>query len=72
MKVHLAVAGLIRRWGAQTTGDPRYIVLATDPLTGSEGAQSATAYFFSTTAANADLRPVLYIRYIPRVGYGIP
>ena len=66
------VAGLIRRWSTQPAGDPRYIVLATDPLTGSEGAQSASAYFFSTAATNPDLRPVLYIRYIPRVGYGIP
>lgn len=62
------VSGLLRRWSLQRTGDPRYIVLATE----SEGVQAATAYFGSSAASDPSLRPVLYIRYIPRVGYGIP
>lgn len=62
------VAGLLRRWRRQPDGDPRYLVLTS----ASEAAQAATAYFRSTTASDPAQRPTLYIRYIPRVGYGIP
>jgi hypothetical protein len=62
------VAGLLRRWRSQADADPRYLVLASE----SEGAQAATAYFWSSAASNPALRPTLYIRYIPRVGFGIP
>ena len=62
------VAALLRRWTLQADADPRYLVLAAE----SEGVQAATAYFWSTAASDPSLRPTLYIRYIPRVGYGIP
>lgn len=62
------IAGLLRRWRRQSDADPRYLVLTS----ASEAAQAATAYFHSTTASDASQRPTLYIRYIPRVGYGIP
>lgn len=62
------VAGLLRRWNLQRDVDPRYLVLAAE----SEGAQGATAYFWSTAAADPNVRPSLHIRYIPRIGYGLP
>jgi hypothetical protein len=62
------ISGLLRRWATQPDADPRYLVLTA----GIEGAQSATAYFRSSAATDPAQRPTLYIRYIPRVGYGIP
>ena len=62
------LAGLLRRWRFQAEGEPRYIVLSAE----SEGAQAASAYFWSSAAADPTLRPRLYIRYVPRVGYGLP
>ena len=58
---------LVRRWRDDATDSPRSIVLAAE----SEGAQLASVLFFSS-AADPLLRPRLYIRYIPRVGYGLP
>jgi hypothetical protein len=62
------VAGLLRRWRKQPDADPRYLVLSA----AGEAAQSSTAYFRSSLAADATQRPTLYIRYVPSVGYGIP
>lgn len=62
------VAGLIRKWNTISATQPRYLVL----VSRWENAQAATAYFWSTAAPDPTVRPQLFIRYIPRVGYGIP
>lgn len=62
------VAAILRRWRLLEADEPRYLVLAAE----SEGVQAATAYFWSTAASDPSLRPVLYIRYIPRVRIGLP
>ena len=61
------IGRLVRRWRDVTSDAPRSIVLAAE----SEGAQLGTVLFFSSSADPA-LAPRLYIRYIPRVGYGLP
>jgi hypothetical protein len=62
------VAAIIRGWRLLQDDEPRYLVLAAE----SESAQAATAYFWSTAASDPALRPMLYIRYIPRVRIGLP
>lgn len=62
------LGGLLRRWRVQSATDPRYIVLSA----AREGVQVGTVYFYAPTAADPALRPRLHIRYIPKVGYGIP
>lgn len=64
----LDLAGLLRRWRFLVESEPRYLVLSAE----SEGAQAATAYFWSSAVSDPTLRPTLYIRYVPRVGYGLP
>ena len=62
------LGGLVRRWRLVTTDAPRAIVLAAE----SEAAQLGTVLFFSAAAADPSLRPRVILRYIPRVGYGLP
>lgn len=62
------LGGMIRRWNNLDEDEPRYIVLASRY----EAAQAATFYFYSNAAPDPAVRPRLFIRYIPRVGYGLP
>ena len=62
------IGRLVRRWRDQQTDAPRAIVLAAE----SEGTQLGTVLFYSSSATDPLLRPRLVIRYIPRVGYGLP
>jgi hypothetical protein len=62
------VASMLRRWRFLVGSEPRYLVLTAE----SEGTQAASAYFWSSAVSDPTLRPTLYIRYVPRVGYGLP
>lgn len=62
------LGGMIRRWNNLDDDQPRYIVLASRY----EAAQASTFYFWSNAAPDPNVRPRLFIRYIPRVGYGLP
>lgn len=63
------IAGLLRLWVARdTTLTPRALGLA---VTG-EGYLPGLLQFYSTAAADPDVRPKLQLTYIPRSSFGLP